>query len=206
MSIAPIETQYNGFLFRSRLEARWAVFFDTLNIEYRYEPEGYDLDGIWYLPDFYLPKLRYWIEIKADLPTPEERQKAIMLAQATQQLVFIFAGDIWHTVQGLGFLSYSLTREEVEQVYGQMGNEIAVYWLSSQECITYYPPDQFCGFDLSQDFIWTKASWGECTQCSKVDIATSFREKEHFHKCEAGFDIQSLRLMEAFKAARQARF
>lgn len=44
-----IETIYNNYHFRSRLEARWAVFFDTLGIEYRYEPEGYDLDGLWYL-------------------------------------------------------------------------------------------------------------------------------------------------------------
>lgn len=25
-----IQTEYNGYLFRSRLEARWAVFFDAL--------------------------------------------------------------------------------------------------------------------------------------------------------------------------------
>lgn len=48
-----IETEYNGYRFRSRLEARWAVFFDACGIEYEYEPEGYELsDGTWYLPDF----------------------------------------------------------------------------------------------------------------------------------------------------------
>ena len=48
-----IETVYNGYRFRSRLEARWAVFFDALNVKYEYEPEGFDLgDGIYYLPDF----------------------------------------------------------------------------------------------------------------------------------------------------------
>jgi len=65
MSLKPIETHYNGYRFRSRLEARWAVFFDSLNIKYQYESEGFDLDnGIWYLPDFYLPDLNRWIEIK----------------------------------------------------------------------------------------------------------------------------------------------
>jgi hypothetical protein len=39
MDIKPIETRYNGYRFRSRLEARWAVFFDTLGIEYQYELE-----------------------------------------------------------------------------------------------------------------------------------------------------------------------
>lgn len=59
-----IETEYNGYKFRSRLEARWAVFFDALGIEYEYEKEGYDLDGIRYLPDFWLPRLDLWAEIK----------------------------------------------------------------------------------------------------------------------------------------------
>lgn len=51
--IKAIETIYNGYRFRSRLEARWAVFFDALGVDYEYEPEGFDLgDGIYYLPDF----------------------------------------------------------------------------------------------------------------------------------------------------------
>src|ERR1022692_1636793 len=32
-------TQYNGYRFRSRLEARWAVFFNALHIKYVYEKE-----------------------------------------------------------------------------------------------------------------------------------------------------------------------
>lgn len=53
MEIKPIETIYNGYRFRSRLEARWAVFFDALGIEYEYEPEGFELpSGRRYLPDF----------------------------------------------------------------------------------------------------------------------------------------------------------
>lgn len=55
-----IQTEYNGYKFRSRLEAQWAVFFDTIGIEYQYEPE----DGTRYLPDFYLPKLNLWVEVK----------------------------------------------------------------------------------------------------------------------------------------------
>ena len=30
--IKAIETEYNGYKFRSRLEARWAVFFDALGV------------------------------------------------------------------------------------------------------------------------------------------------------------------------------
>lgn len=63
--IKPIETYYNGYRFRSRLEARWAVFFDYLNIKYQYEPEGFKLhDGTYYLPDFYLDDFDLYVEIK----------------------------------------------------------------------------------------------------------------------------------------------
>ena len=50
-----IETEYKGYRFRSRLEARWAVFFDACGVKWEYEPEGYDLgNGTYYLPDFLL--------------------------------------------------------------------------------------------------------------------------------------------------------
>jgi hypothetical protein len=68
MNIKPIETAYKGYKFRSRLEARWAVFFDALGGEWQYEPEGYDLGELgWYLPDFHLPKMGLWVEIKPEV-------------------------------------------------------------------------------------------------------------------------------------------
>lgn len=45
-----IPTKYNGTQFRSRLEARWAAFFDLLNWRWEYEP--FDCDG--WIPDFQL--------------------------------------------------------------------------------------------------------------------------------------------------------
>lgn len=63
--IKAIDTVYNGYKFRSRLEARWAVFFDTIGIKYEYEPEGITLsDGTLYLPDFYLPQFYSYFEVK----------------------------------------------------------------------------------------------------------------------------------------------
>ena len=51
--IKVINTYYKGYRFRSRLEARWAVFFDACGVEWEYEPEGFDLgNGLYYLPDF----------------------------------------------------------------------------------------------------------------------------------------------------------
>ena len=62
--IKAIETYYKGYRFRSRLEARWAVFFDALGVRYEYEPEGYYTQYGGYLPDFYLPGSSCFVEIK----------------------------------------------------------------------------------------------------------------------------------------------
>jgi hypothetical protein len=59
-----IETKYKGYRFRSRLEARWAVFFDALGITWEYEFEGFHTGIGGYLPDFYMPDGNYYIEIK----------------------------------------------------------------------------------------------------------------------------------------------
>lgn len=79
-SIKPIETLYNGYRFRSRLEARWAVFFDVIGLKYEYEVEGYKIEGsevneIRYLPDFYIPSLDRWFEIKAKPLSEYEMKK-----------------------------------------------------------------------------------------------------------------------------------
>lgn len=64
-SIRAIETRYAGCRFRSRLEARWAVFFDFLDISWQYEPQGYTLsNGRRYLPDFLLTDCGTWVEVK----------------------------------------------------------------------------------------------------------------------------------------------
>lgn len=75
MAIKAIETYYNGYRFRSRLEARWAVFFDALNVRYEYEVQGFQLgDKIFYLPDFYLPNSLAYVEIKGESPTSAEQK------------------------------------------------------------------------------------------------------------------------------------
>ncbi len=70
-ALKAIETSYRGYRFRSRTEARWAVFLDVAGIEWTYEEEGYDLDGVWYLPDFVLKVYggRCWMEVKPTAPT-----------------------------------------------------------------------------------------------------------------------------------------
>jgi hypothetical protein len=81
--IAAIPTTYRGITYRSRLEARWAVFFSTLNLAYEYELDRFNLDqlkdderdteqkNILYTPDFLIPKQRLfsrpmWVEVKGN--------------------------------------------------------------------------------------------------------------------------------------------
>jgi hypothetical protein len=66
MMIGAIETRYAGHLFRSRLEARWAVCFDAMDIKWQYEPQGFQFDDSFYLPDFYLPDFSTWVEVKGN--------------------------------------------------------------------------------------------------------------------------------------------
>lgn len=86
MTLKAIETQYNGYRFRSRLEARWAVFFDKAGIKYQYEPEGFEVEGYdgevyRYLPDFYLPEIGIYAEVKpsADMLLNDADKIAFMI-------------------------------------------------------------------------------------------------------------------------------
>ncbi len=75
-----IETSYKGYRFRSRTEARWAIFFDSVGISYQYEPEGFDLgEHGCYLPDFRIPSANAWVEIKGCKPTDHEFELAYQL-------------------------------------------------------------------------------------------------------------------------------
>jgi hypothetical protein len=76
--IKAIETEYRGCRFRSRLEARWAVFFDSLGWDWQYEKEGYILgwegnDNLPWLPDFEVTtsphheaSMSFYAEVKGD--------------------------------------------------------------------------------------------------------------------------------------------
>lgn len=96
--IKAIETKYKGYRFRSRLEARWAVFFDELQIPWKYEHEGYDLDGLYYLPDFCVKTKdgrMQFVEVKPDKGMTEiETEKAKRLAlKYNGSDVFVVMGD-----------------------------------------------------------------------------------------------------------------
>ncbi len=93
-----IQTRYNGCRFRSRLEARYAVLFDHLEIKWDYEPEGFEFpDGRRYLPDFWLhipgkEGWGYWVEIKAVKPSSDEFDLLKRVSRSTSHKAWFLLG------------------------------------------------------------------------------------------------------------------
>lgn len=100
--IDSLPSYWRGTTFRSRTEARWAVFFDAIGLRWEYEPEGFRLqDGTWYLPDFWLPDMECWAEVKGAGPTAEERSKVEMLVEGSGHECLMLPGAPWPQVYDL---------------------------------------------------------------------------------------------------------
>lgn len=223
MELKAIPTHYDGHHFRSRLEARWAVFFNELGIRYEYEREGYDLDGVRYLPDFWLPAQQSFVEVKGDFPNAEEQDKVLRLAHASGKPVYICVGEIkpWSDERGTGVDIIGLRTPD--QIRAETGMRKR--------------------FTPGQLFVMHGYDWCECPYCGMFDIAFEgllddlpcgcFRKRiadnpllqgvrdsfeEYYEKggdCEPWYDEKlaslyitsnSPRLTSAFNAARRARF
>jgi hypothetical protein len=196
----PIETVYRGYRFRSRLEARWAVFFDALGVRWEYEKEGYDLSPAgWYLPDFWLPDQECWIEIKPESPSLEEEKKAHALANGTQHTVYVFWGQI------------------------PVPFDIANLDAETDSAFAYFPNTP--GHDCEAREIGCSAclggwdnfhKWCECTECGMLGIEFDGRSDrldcKRLKQCgrsehgDKGYTVGTPRLTRAYLAARQARF
>lgn len=77
--IAAVPRVYCGVTYRSSIEADWAATFDVLGIAHRYESVRVLFPtGEVYWPDFYLPALRTYAEVKG--PHSERLAKTTRLA------------------------------------------------------------------------------------------------------------------------------
>jgi len=91
--LRPIETVYKGYRFRSRLEARWGVFFDALSLQWEYEKEGFELTDGRYLPDFWISTVNMWAEVKPEYQFDKRaRNLVLQLASHTGFEVLMLGG------------------------------------------------------------------------------------------------------------------
>ena len=199
-----IETVYNGYRFRSRLEARWAVFFDTLGLQWEYETEGYDLDQHgWYLPDFLVKssaRWNYWVEIKP------------MLSK-------LYVGSEWYAVDDPKF-SNDLNASRklfalVESAHRFRGCKYGLVIYGEP----YYGRHQVL-ISVDQDSFGspedTVCTLGSCWSCDSLavgygnywlTISETKTSQYYYQACKHDQIVpQSKMLNYAFKAALQARF
>jgi hypothetical protein len=110
-TIAALPTIYKGHEFRSRLEARWAIFFDCMGWKWEYEPEAVQTRHGGYLVDFWLPAHEVYAEVKPGEFTTKEFDKACDLVDKSGRSLLILSGE----PQPL--LSYYVVTNEFEQVW-----------------------------------------------------------------------------------------
>jgi len=116
-----IQTIYKDINFRSRLEARWALYFDLQSIKWEYEKEGFKFEnGVCYLPDFWLPEVHMWAECKPENFTKEERMKVEELVKATKHRCILLVGNpetMSYEIIGGGFDCYIKYRRRGETTF-----------------------------------------------------------------------------------------
>ena len=99
-------TCYDGNYFRSKLEARWAVFMDLLGVTYEYERDsaivGAGFVEIGYCPDFFLEDLQLYVEIKPRKPNEIEILKAVGWADYTADVVFFYNLSLDNGIKVIG--------------------------------------------------------------------------------------------------------
>ena len=196
-TIRAIPTFYAGHYFRSRLEARWAVFFDTCGIKWEYEKEGYSLPSGPYLPDFWLPKVSLrdgkpgvWVEIKPVMYTKEEERKAIELARETGSPVMILCGSGFYigngTYEGFQVQVEKKTKEQKMEEWPSLsledlkdfdGHETWIdNCMSLHKCVN---PN--CG-DVKFEF--DNHNYWFCSECSWPTTDEPFRRAAVYAQCE----------------------
>lgn len=211
-----IETHYDNYKFRSRLEARHALFFNTLGIPYIYEMEGFNLDGTWYLPDFYLPQQDCYVEIKGVEPTPEEFRKAYDLAFYSLKKVYIFCGEVGidkHGYSAFAFYPLDLRYWNAKGEKQTKPVSPEVLWTLEtlkQAAIQITLDEDRSDFALKQEEIWTSKnkwhrSWDDMydticiTSNYAIEVANLLRGNHDqilsfLREASGGWDITSVEL------------
>ena len=127
------QTKYKGYNFRSRTEARWAVFFDAMDIKYWYEHEDVNLKYHGrYLPDFYLPDFSggCYVEVKGVADDHSiAKCKELALQNKTQVLFLVGPPDFrTYTVFHFDEESGSVLENEVLIKADQSRDSNSFFW------------------------------------------------------------------------------
>jgi len=205
--LTPIPTIYRGIKFRSRLEARWALFFDEIGLSYHYELEGFESSNTRYLPDFFIPTWNAWIEIKPKEPTSEEWRKCeelliSLLKRKETASVAILYGRPWLDERGPEYRYVSL---EPMIGFHQESDD-------SGEGINITTENLTSEFIDSDERIFT-----ECRRCQQIkldSLGMHFPDKALDGKCglhgccdrEGATRPDSYKLMNAYKVATERDF
>lgn len=181
VKIKPIETTYKGYRFRSRLEARWAVFFDALGIKYEYEPEGFQLsDGTLYLPDFWLPESKTFFEVKGVMGSDDAHKIEQLMRDSHHPVVIGYSDFQFEAADNVGPGSYS------------QETKTGSYFVKCRQCGAYH-------------FIGEAGAW-DCTGCGYYDGDNTSEWLLRGDGKEAlSWDDHS-EVIEAIEKARGARF
>lgn len=173
-----IETRYAGCRFRSRLEARWAVFFDHLEIEWQYEPQGFVIGDRPYLPDFLLTETWTWVEVKGD---EDDLDHALMISAAEQ------------LPPGAGPTLLLLGPLPVPPENGDWA------WMGLEA----YPPDCPDVIDT-----WWGFGCGYLYSANETSCAPPYSQRWDDHWLKPALDMHPERdkAVKAYRAARSARF
>lgn len=89
--VRSIPQVHDGIRYRSRTEARWGEFWMLAGLAFEYEPEGFDIDGEWYVPDFRVGPVLF--EIKGVPPTEREVRVAGGVSRAASVPVVMAIGN-----------------------------------------------------------------------------------------------------------------
>ena len=87
---------YHGTMFRSLREVCAAGLFERLNMQFVYEPVALQLVDKMYTPDFWLPQLGLYVEVKPDFPKPHEFDTARHASLLGHRILFCHGNPSTH--------------------------------------------------------------------------------------------------------------
>ena len=126
-----IPTLYNGVHFRSKLEASYAKTLDNLKIQWTYEHNGYEINGVKYLPDFWLPKIRTFLEVKGPVVPGAEKAKALAIVSNPEEGAWWDPTNLVVIGNETGELRLAVDDSAVSLSLCEMCN---LYWLMPDSC------------------------------------------------------------------------